>query len=128
MKRNKVQISRHFSLRKKSDNPISLVSNMTISNLTTSTILPMQRTTASPATEATAPAQDQAVLNMSAGTFSSLVQAANSMPEVRPDVVETYQARIAAGHYPAQEVIAGLTKLVGGAIMQKVNSGSSSES
>jgi hypothetical protein len=97
---------------------------MTISGLTNSTILPVQKTTSSQATES-APAQDQASFNMSANTFSSLVKEAAQMPEVRSDVVETYQARIAAGHYPAQDIIAGLTRLIGGHVSHSAQSDSS---
>ena len=59
---------------------------------------------------------DQAVLNMSASTFSSLVQEAKSYPEVRSEVVDAFKARVASGGYPSEDIVAGLIKLVGGMI------------
>ena len=72
----------------------------------------------SPQTAPTTPSSDAAEINFSADTFSSLVQEAGSQPEVRSEVVDSFKARIQSGHYPAQDVIAGLTKLLGGGIMQ----------
>jgi len=63
---------------------------------------------------------DGAVLNFSADSFSSLVNEASSMPEVRSDVVDLFKARIASGHYPSQDIVAGLTHLMGGAIADQL--------
>ena len=98
---------------------------MQISGITTSTTIPVQRTATS-SSEVNS-ASDQAVLNTSADSFSSLVKAASQMPEVRSDVVETYKSRIKAGHYPSEDIIAGLTRLIGGGIMQSAKKSSSSQ-
>jgi hypothetical protein len=66
------------------------------------------------------------VINFSPDTFSSLVQEANQMPEVRSEVVDSFKARIQSGEYPSQDVIEGLTDLIGGSIVQQAKSGSSS--
>jgi len=50
------------------------------------------------------------------------------MPEVRSEVVGAYKARIQAEQYPSQEIIAGLTRLIGGGILQLAQSGPTSKS
>ena len=72
------------------------------------------------------PALDQAVINFSADSFSSLVKEAGQMPEVRSEVVDAFKTRIQSGEYPSQDVIAGLTDLIGGVVVQQARSGSSS--
>ena len=91
---------------------------MQITSATTIPFVPLPTgmsaaTTPSPASSTDS---DQAVLNMSASTFSSLVQQAKSYPEVRSDVVQAYKAGIANGSYPSEEVVAGLIKLMGGLV------------
>ena len=66
-------------------------------------------------TSAPAATGDQVAMSLSPETFSSLVQDAGSMPEVRGEVVDAYKAQVQTGHYPAQEVIDGLIDLMGGA-------------
>jgi hypothetical protein len=93
---------------------------MQISGTTSSASIPLQR--ASVPSSAVQSTSDQAVLNTSADSFSSLVKAASQMPEVRVDLVATYKARVQAGHYPEQDIIAG------GGIMQQAKAGSTSQS
>jgi anti-sigma28 factor (negative regulator of flagellin synthesis) len=96
---------------------------MQISSISISSSVPMDKSRLSPAGKA---ATDQAVINFSPDTFSSLVQEANQMPEVRSEVVDSFKARIQSGEYPSQDVIEGLTDLIGGSIVQQAKSGSSS--
>ena len=74
------------------------------------------------------PASDQVMINFSPDSFSSLVKEAGQMPEVRSEVVGAYKARIQAEQYPSQEIIAGLTRLIGGGILQLAQSGPTSKS
>ena len=71
------------------------------------------------------PAPDQAMLNISAETFSSLVQQASAEPEVRQDVVAHFKAQIAGGSYPPVDIVAGLTHLLGAGVYQMATSKSS---
>ncbi len=73
------------------------------------------RTTSSPVDTQ---GSDQLVSNISPDTFSSFVQEAKAQPEVRQDVVDSFKARIASGHYPPQDIIEGLTNLLGAGIHQ----------
>ena len=98
---------------------------MQISSISTSPSMSVEKTT--PSSPVPSEATDQAVLNFSADSFSSLVKEAGQMPEVRSEVVDAFKARIQAGHYPAQEIIAGLTRLIGGGIVQQAKSGSSAQ-
>ncbi len=106
--------------------PISKVRAMQINGTTTPSSVPVVNTTTSysasaPNTEAV----DTADLSNSASSFASYVNEASQMPEVRSEVVDSYRARVHAGQYPSAEVVAGLTRLIGGPIMQMVNSGKS---
>ncbi len=58
---------------------------------------------------------DQAALQITSPTFTSLVQEAKSYPEVRSEVVAAYKAQVASGHYPPSDVISGLAGLLSGA-------------
>jgi hypothetical protein len=100
---------------------------MQINGVTTSSAIPMVKTTSYPAETPASEATDSAALSSSASSFSSYVNEASQQPEVRGELVDSYRSRIQAGHYPSQEAIAGLTKLIGGPIMSLVNSGSSSD-
>ena len=89
---------------------------MQISGVSNSQLIPMERSSASQPAPSTL-SSDAAEFNVSPDTFSSFVQQAGSQPEVRSELVDSYKARINSGHYPAQDVIAGLTKLLGGGVM-----------
>ena len=97
---------------------------MQIHSITSSPSIPMQKTSSAPVGKAAA---DQAVLNFSPDSFSSLVKEAGQIPEVRSEVVEAFKSRIQAGNYPTQDAIAGLTDLIGGGVVKLARSGSSSE-
>jgi hypothetical protein len=108
---------------------------MQISSISTTQLLPVANSTASGQSFSQsdyvgsyAESSDGAVLNNSADSFSSLVQTANAMPEIRSEVVDAYKARIRTGHYPSEDIVAGLTRLVGGAIAQQLKTESSSKS
>lgn len=99
---------------------------MQISGLNTSQAIPVVKAMTSPQTGNTVTVNsDRAEFNQSAASFSNLVQQASQMPEVRSEVVDAYKSRVASGQYPAQDVIAGLTRLIGGGIMQAAKSASS---
>ena len=93
---------------------------MQISGVTTSQVIPLLKATTPQAGGTASDNSDRAELNLSANSFSSLVHDANQMPDVRSEVVDSFKSRIQAGHYPAQDVIAGLTRLIGGGIMQTI--------
>ena len=97
---------------------------MQISSVTTSPLIPLEKTTNS-SSPAKASSSDEAVLNFSPDSFSSLVSQASQMPEVRNDVVESFKARIASGQYPTQNTIAGLAQAIGGSILQQAAGGNS---
>jgi hypothetical protein len=99
---------------------------MQISGFSNSPSLPVGKTTSS-SPQAGKPATDQAVIDFSADTFSSLVKEAAQMPEVRSEVVDAFKARIQSGDYPSQETLAGLTNLIGGGILQQAKADSSSQ-
>ena len=50
-------------------------------------------------------ASDQVMMNLSPNTFSSFVKEASAQPEVRQDVVDSFKAKIASGHYPSQDIV-----------------------
>ncbi len=58
---------------------------------------------------------DQVAMSLSADTFSSLVQEAGQMPDVRGELVASYKARIQSGTYPTQETLDGLVDRMGSA-------------
>jgi anti-sigma28 factor (negative regulator of flagellin synthesis) len=127
MKRKKLNSPLKISLIKRKEKPIAGVRFMQIGNITTSTSFSAAKTTSSQAGNVTSDTPDQAVLNFSANSFSSLVKEASQMPDVRSELVDAFKARIHAGHYPAQDVIDGLTRLIGGAVLQQARSSSSSQ-
>lgn len=98
---------------------------MQISNITTSTVIPAVKATSSPqpAPVAADTTTDRAEFHLSASSFSSLVHQASQMPEVRSEVVDAFKTRIQAGHYPGEDIVAGLTKLMGGVVAQAAKSG-----
>ncbi len=97
---------------------------MQISSVTTTQLIsPLAKTTNSPssANVSSSSSSDEAVINFSPDSFSSLVSEAGQMPEVRNDVVDSFKSRIASGQYPTQATIAGLTNILGGSILQQAN-------
>jgi anti-sigma28 factor (negative regulator of flagellin synthesis) len=103
-------------LRKDGITPITGGRTMQISSVSTTSLIPVQRSASSQSTGQTTSSTDSAEINFSADTFSSLVKDASNEPDVRTDLVNSFKSRIHSGHYPAQDVIAGLTKLLGGGI------------
>jgi hypothetical protein len=65
--------------------------------------------------------------NFSPDFFASLVQEARQMPEVRSELIEAFKTRIRAGHYPSQETMTGLARLIGAGIVRQARSTSSSQ-
>ena len=57
---------------------------------------------------------EEASLQITSPTFSSLVEEAKTYPEVRSHVVAAYAAQVASGHYPPASVISGLANLLSG--------------
>jgi anti-sigma28 factor (negative regulator of flagellin synthesis) len=74
-------------------------------------------------TPAAKPALDQAVIGFSGSSFSSLVSEANSQPDVRSEVVESYKSRIQSGAYPTQDTLSGLVDVIGGSIVKAAQAG-----
>ena len=101
-----------------------VVRSMQINGVTSSPSIPMQKASSSQVGKTVT---DQAVINFSPDSFSSLVNEAGQMPEVRSELVDAFKSRIQAGSYPTQEDIAGLTDLIGGGIVQQALSGLSSQ-
>ena len=104
-------------LRKSEAKPITGKRYMQISSVSNSPVVPLERSTPSQSGQETS-SSDTAEFNFSADTFSSFVQEASNTPDVRSELVDSYKARIHSGHYPAQDVIAGLTRLIGGGVAQ----------
>jgi len=98
---------------------------MQIGNITSSTSFSVAKTASSPAENLAPAPSDQAVLNFSADSFSSLVKEASQMPDVRSELVDSFKSRIHSGHYPSQDIVDGLTRLIGGGIVQAAKTGSS---
>jgi hypothetical protein len=97
---------------------------MQISGITSTPPMSMDKSPSpSPAAKADS---DQAVLNFSADSFSSLVQEAAQAPEVRDEVVDAFKARIQSGEYPPAQTVAGLADAIGGAVVGLARSGASS--
>jgi len=92
---------------------------MQISGISTTSSIPMGKTNSPRVGQ---PAADQAVINFSGDSFSSLVKEAGQMPEVRSDVVAAFKSRIQAGQYPTQDTIAGLVNVIGGAVVEQAKS------
>ena len=98
---------------------------MQIGSITSSGAFSLDRTISSPAQTAST---DQVMINTSSDSFSDLVKAAGQMPEVRSDVVDAYKSQVQNGHYPSQEIVAGLIDLIGGGISKMAQEMSSSQS
>ena len=126
MNRHKFNLLQKNPLIKEGKKPMSGISTMQINSITTSPAMPVVKAASSQASTPASEAQDQAVLNFSPDSFSSLVHEANNMPEVRSEVVDAYRSRIQAGIYPSQETVTGLVDLLGGSIVQMAQSGSAS--
>jgi anti-sigma28 factor (negative regulator of flagellin synthesis) len=71
------------------------------------------------------PAGDQVAMSLSADTFSSLVQEAGQMPDVRSDLVDSFKSRIQSGTYPSQETVDGLADRMGATWSQSAGVSSS---
>ncbi len=97
---------------------------MTISGITSTASLAYSQAGSRAQTQQ--PAGDQVSMSLSPETFSDLVSTASSMPEVRGELVDAYKSQIKSGHYPAQDVIEGLIKLMGGAWSKAAQDSSSS--
>jgi hypothetical protein len=59
------------------------------------------------------PAGDQVSMSFSADTFSSLVNEAGQMPDVRGEVVDAFKARIQSGQYPSPQTLDGVADVMG---------------
>ncbi len=88
---------------------------MQISGVSTPTSIPMEKSNLSRAGK---PATDEAVINFSPDSFSSLVSEAGRMPEVRNELVDAFKSRIQSGEYPSSETISNLTNVIGGSVLQ----------
>jgi len=97
---------------------------MQINGVTNSLPIPMQKTTTSKAVNVAA---DQAVINFSPDSFSSLVKEAGQMPEVRSELVDAFKSRIQAGNYPSPDDLAGLVNVIGRSVVQQALSDSSGQ-
>ncbi len=96
---------------------------MQIGSITSSGSFSLARTTSSPVTNTSS---DQVMLNTSHDSFSSLVNEASQMPEVRSDVVDAFKSKVQSGLYPPEDIIAGLIHLIGGGIVKAAQTASSS--
>ncbi len=81
-----------------------------ISSLAASAYVPA----ASSRPAASQPAGDQVAMSLSPDTFSSLVQEAGAMPEVRGELVDAFKSQVQSGSYPSQDTLDGLVDLMGG--------------
>ena len=68
---------------------------------------------------------DQVSMSISADTFSSLVQEAGQMPDVRSELVDAFKSRIQSGAYPSQDTVDGLVDKMGAAWLQSAGVDSS---
>jgi hypothetical protein len=124
MKRKKPSTRAEKPLMNYWESPMNGVRFMQISGLSFSPSVPMEKTSSSsPSPKAVT---DQAVMNFSSDSFSSLVQQASELPEVRSDLVDSFKARIQAGQYPDQDTLSGLADAIGGGIVQQAGMDSSS--
>jgi hypothetical protein len=123
MKSKKTISSQKISLRKRMGLPMKGLRLMQISGVSIPTSIPMVKSNSSPVGK---PATDAAEIQYSADSFSSLVQQANQIPEVRSDVVDSFRARIQSGTYPSEADIANLTDTIGGHVLQLARSSLSS--
>jgi hypothetical protein len=103
-------------LRKRTNAPMDRVRVMQINSAITVPFVQVSSTdtgvTKSAAT--TTGGSEEASLQITSPTFSSLVEEAKTYPEVRSQVVAAYAAQVASGHYPPASVISGLANLLSG--------------
>ncbi len=107
------------------ENPIAKVRLMQIGSITSSGAFSLERTMSSPAQNTSS---DQVMINTSPDTFSSLVNEAGQMPEVRSDLVDAYKAKVQSGNYPPEDIVAGLIHLIGGNIVKAAQSNATAQS
>ena len=69
-------------------------------------------------TSSPASSDDQAVISTSGDNFTSLVSAAQQIPDVRTDLVESFKSRIAAGEYPTAGTNDALVSALGSHIVK----------
>jgi hypothetical protein len=124
MKRYKNTDFRKFSLIKNRGNPIAKGRLMQIDSITSSGAFSLERTTSSPVQNTSS---DQVMINTSPDSFSSLVNQAGQMPEVRSELVDAYKAKVQGGHYPSQDIVAGLIHLIGGSIVKAAQSNATAQ-
>jgi hypothetical protein len=93
-------------LRSRGNKPINETAFMMISGLSSLASISFSPTTSRVTTPAAA--GDQVAMSLSPHTFSSLVQEASQMPDVRSDLVDSFKARIQAGTYPTPEALDGV--------------------
>jgi len=98
---------------------------MQINSINTSPAVPVNKATTPQATNTVPSNLDHAEFNLSADSFSSLVQQASQMPEVRTELVDAFKSRIQSGQYPSQDVVEGLSQMIGAGVMQAAKSASS---
>lgn len=89
---------------------------MQINSINTSPTVPVTKATTPKAPNAVSGNSDHAEFNLSADSFSSLVKQAGQMPEVRTELVDSFKSRIQSGQYPSQDVVKGLSHVIGGGI------------
>jgi anti-sigma28 factor (negative regulator of flagellin synthesis) len=99
-------------LRSRGAKPINETAFMMISGLSSLASISFTPTTAR--AQAQAATGDQVTMSLSAETFSSLVQEASQMPDVRSDLVDSFKSRIQAGTYPTQATLDGVIDRMGG--------------
>ncbi len=99
--------------------------SMQINSINTSPAVPVSKATTPQATNTVSSDSDHAEFNLSADSFSSLVNRASQMPEVRTELVDAFKARIRSGQYPPQDTVASLSHVIGSGIMQAGKSASS---
>jgi len=96
---------------------------MQITGVSTPNSIPMVKSNSTPVGK---PATDAADIQFSADSFSSLVNEAKQIPDVRSELVDSFKARIQSGAYPSQEDLSNLTDVIGGHVLQLARSGLSS--
>ena len=84
---------------------------MQINSVSSSSPVSFVKPTSSP--KGAEPAGDQVSMSASADMFTSLVNDATNMPDVRSEVVDAYKARVQSGAYPSQDTLDGLVNLMG---------------
>jgi hypothetical protein len=114
-RKNKKSVGK--KLRKRTKSPIDRVRVMQINSAITVPFVQVSSTDTSSVTKSaatTSKGSEEASLQITSPTFSSLVEEAKTYPEVRSHVVAAYAAQVASGHYPPASVISGLANLLSG--------------